>query len=427
MQHLSIAARSLRTAAMVAVAGGLAVLPACGGSTTAGSTTTSRGGSSGPATQAPATSAISRTFTTGSGGAGTLTGLHRIRHVFVIMLENKDYKTSFGGTDAWFSKTLPHMGTLLSRYYGTAHHSAGNYIGLVSGQPPTPDTQSDCQTFSNFPAASKLSGGIQGGNGCVYPSNVKTIGNQLTSAHFTWKAYEQDMGNIPTREAAACGHPVVGAADHTEQATKGDGYAARHDPFVYFHSVIDQKASCGQHVVALGSPTGAMPKGAVAGETGLATDLKSLKTTPNFSFITPNLCQDGHDYPCVNQTSKSSVFADMESFLKTWIPKITGSAAYRQDGLLMITFDESEGTFTDSTACCNEQPGPAASQPGINGPGGGRVGAVLMSPFITPGTVSTTPYNHYSALATFETIFGLPRLGEASRITRLFGADVFKN
>jgi phosphatidylinositol-3-phosphatase len=39
--------------------------------------------------------------------------------------------------------------------------------------------------------------------------------------------------------------------------------------------------------------------------------------------------------------------------------------------------------------------------PGVQGPGGGRAGAVLPSPFIRPGTVS-------------EDIFGLSHLGDAA-------------
>ena len=46
--------------------------------------------------------------------------------------------------------------------------------------------------------------------------------------------------------------------------------------------------------------------------------------------------------------------------------------------------------------------------PGKNGPGGGRIGAVLLSPLIKPGTVSTVDYNHYPPLRTIEDIFGLP-------------------
>ena len=54
-------------------------------------------------------------------------------------------------------------------------------------------------------------------------------------------------------------------------------------------------------------------------------------------------------------------------------------------------------------------------------------GAVLISPYIRPGTTSTVAYNHYSSLATFEAIFGLRRLGYAATAPANFGADVFTN
>jgi hypothetical protein len=64
--------------------------------------------------------------------------------------------------------------------------------------------------------------------------------------------------------------------------------------------------------------------------------------------------------------------------------------------------------------------------PGVNGPGGGRVGAVLLSPFIKPGTVSNVGYNHYSLLRSIEDIFSLDHLGYAGRKgVTAFGRDVF--
>jgi hypothetical protein len=161
------------------------------------------------------------------------------------------------------------------------------------------------------------------------------------------------------------------------------------------------------------------------GETGLATDLKRTATTPSFSFITPNLCEDGHDFPCKNEPSGASALADIDRFLEAWVPKITSSPTFQKNGLLEITFDESDGAQSDSSSCCEERPGPDSPLPGITGPGGGRIGAVLISPFIKPGTVSETPYDHYSALASFETLLGLPRLAEAASVPATFGADVF--
>src|SRR5207248_9647851 len=62
-----------------------------------------------------------------------------------------------------------------------------------------------------------------------------------------------------------------------------------------------------------------------------------------------------------------------------------------ENGLLAIIFDET--ATSDTSSCCGEMPGPNSPQPGINGPGGGDAGAVLLSPCIKPGTVTQEPYN----------------------------------
>jgi hypothetical protein len=352
--------------------------------------------------------------------------------VFVIMLENEGYAATFGNptADPYLATTLPSEGALLTNYYGVGHFSNDNYIGFISGQPPTAANQIDCivSGYVDFPAGDGLdANGIQQGNGCVYPASVPTLPDQLTADGLTWKGYEEDMGNIPTRESATCGHPEVGQPDGTEAAVAGDGYAARHDPFVYFHSIIDNSTECNQDVVPLGDTSGNLPAGAPAGTTGLVTDLQSVATTPNFSFITPNLCDDGHDYPCVNTTSPTgSAVGDLNAWLATWIPIIKASPAYQQDGLIEVTFDESDSS--DATACCGETAGPAANAGGngISGPGGGRIGTVLISKFITPGLVVTkASYNHYSSLASIEDLFGLPRLGEAKTVTTNFDKKIY--
>lgn len=64
--------------------------------------------------------------------------------------------------------------------------------------------------------------------------------------------------------------------------------------------------------------------------------------------------------------------------------------------------------------------------PGKTGSGGGGVGALLLSPRLRPGTVSTANYDHYSLLRSVEDIFGLPHLGDAAvPQVRSFGRDVF--
>ena len=77
--------------------------------------------------------------------------------MFVIVLENEDYASTFGepAADPYLAQTLPAEGALLEDYYATGHESNDNYISLVSGQPPNPDNQADCQVFDEFLAAER--------------------------------------------------------------------------------------------------------------------------------------------------------------------------------------------------------------------------------------------------------------------------------
>jgi len=314
-----------------------------------------------------------------------------IGHVFVINIENKDYEKTWENDSAapYLSGTLRKKGVLLYNYFGTAHESLGNYLAQISGQAPDPEIQGDCQVYRDFTSTGVQDPGQYVGQGCVFPAETPTLAGQLDNAGFTWRGYMQDMKQ-------PCRHPVLNGPDDTQQAKVGDEYATRHDPFMYFHSIIDRPQYCADHVVDL---------------TQLQTDLKSETTTRNLSFITPDLCSDGHDSPCVD--GRPGGLASIDAWMKVWIPRILGSAAYKDNGLLVITADESDGPQSDSSACCNEKAGPNSPQPGINGMGGGRVGALVLSRWVQPNTWSTTPYNHYSLLASIEDIFRLPYLGFA--------------
>ena len=387
-----------------------------------------------------------------------------IKHVFVLTMENKNFSDTFGSsTQNPYMQSLAKQGALLQEYYGTGHVSLDNYIAMISGQPSTAETQSDCFAGFNNVVADGFDAGnakvlkAKDGKGCVYPSEIKTLVNQLDDLKLTWKGYMGDMGNDPTRESATCGHPAIGAIDNTQAAQaptadvpKGDQYATRHNPFVYFHSIIDNQAYCDSHVVNL--------------DAKLESDLKSIDTTPNFVFITPNLCDDGHDgdgtgaKPCVNGAKGG--LASINDFLAKWIPIIQASPAYQKDGMIVINFDESAdilpaGSTTTNgittvtlnlpgDSCCGQVSGPNVTRPmdailpasatvnyklHYQGVGGDRVGAIVLSKWIAPNTVSTVPYNHYSLLKSLETIFQTNGfLGYADdKNLATFGTDVFTN
>ena len=334
----------------------------------------------------------------------------RPQHVFVIVLENQDADTTFGPDSPapYLAHTLTSQGAFVPGYYGIGHNSLDNYIAMVSGQAPNLQTQADCPVFTEMLPGLATADGQVIGQGCVHPATVKTVADQLEARRLTWKGYMEDMGDDPVRDTGTtCAHPPIGAPDATQQASPDDQYATRHNPFVYFHSIIDRPA-CAARDVPLDRLSG---------------DLASVKTTPNLSVIVPDLCHDGHDATCADGGPGGLPAAD--EFLRTWVPRITASPAYARDGLLVITFDEAED---DSSACCNEQPGPNTPAPGgqSGGPGGGRTGAVLLAPSIAPGTTTSQDYNHYSLLRSVEDFFGLPHLGYAAAPgLRSSGADVF--
>jgi hypothetical protein len=380
----------VRAALVVALA--MLVGSACTSTTTTtappSSTTTAGGGSAPGSSSAPGTSAV------------VSKAPHRVGHVWVIVLENENADETFGEDSkaTYLNGTLVPAGKHLTQYYATGHLSLDNYISMVSGQAPNPKTQGDCTTYTEFEMTGTADLDQAIGEGCVYPKEVLTVADQLSTAGYTWKGYMEDMGNDP-KASKTCRHPEIGEKDGTLAARNGDQYATRHNPFVYFHSILDSPV-CDERDVPLED---------------LEQDLGSVDTSANFNFITPNLCHDGHDAPCVNGEPGGLVSAD--AFLEEWVPKIQASPAYQLDGAIFITFDESEGFGPegDSTSCCDELPGPNTENPGLSGPGGGRVGAVVLSPFVTAGTTTDTPYNHYSFLCSIEQLFDLDKLGMAGQ------------
>jgi phosphatidylinositol-3-phosphatase len=334
-----------------------------------------------------------------------------VKHVFVIVLENKDYDESFGDQSKapYLAKQLTKQGQLLTQYFGTSHASLGNYVSMVSGIAPNADTQSDCNHGFNdvFPGTPSPDGQVVG-VGCVYPKEVRTIGDQMDAAGLRWRGYMEDMGNDASAPKT-CRHPAIGEVDDTQSARATDQYATRHNPFVYFHSIIDDKARCDERVVPLDR---------------LRTDLESAATTPALAFVTPDLCSDGHDEPCID--GRPGGLASSDVFLHEWVPRIMASPAYGEGGMIVVTWDEGNVGQGTSGACCNEPSGPNTPMPGIFGPGGGRTGTVVISPFTQPGSVNNQAYNHYGLLRSIEDIFGLAHLGYAGAGgLKAFGADVF--
>jgi hypothetical protein len=394
----------------------------------------------------------------------------------MITLSDEGYNQTFGHTsnDSYLAKTLAAKGELVPNYYAVAGGSLADEIALVSGQGPTPDTGDNCPTYTNVVPGNQGAKGQVLGNGCVYPKATKTLASQLTAAKLAWKAYVQVTGTGKTGQAEACTHPKLGAADTSPSSQ--DPYATWHNPFLYFHSLMD-KGPCPANDVPL---------------TKLATDLKTAKTTPTLSYVIPDACDNGNPSPCIPAASSGMTAAD--DFLKSVVPEIEHSPAYKADGLIAITFDNAPqtGPNLDQSSCCNNPTYPNLPPPpagtttptapsttptttvttttpttstsptttstaplttgtspttpttttpttttplslgsGQTNPtgGGGQVGLLLISRYVQAGTLDVTDYfNHFSLLASIENLFGLKRLGYASDpVLPVFGSAVYTN
>jgi hypothetical protein len=364
-----------------------------------------------------------------------------IQHIFVIELENTSENVLYGDSDAnsYLEDVLEKQGVFLPNVYASGHDSLDNYIASVSGQAPAPSTANDCtaeDTSGGVESASGTFGSAAGDpfdpvlpgtldanqeaypgqvdatTGCVYPSSVQTLANQIDTAYgathdggqlAAWRDYEQGMGAITARdfgstapvdqysttsaEGLDCANPGLGNDNDTNggvaagslsfalnsgvTSNPADEYAVRHDPFQWFSSVIGNTAECDANVVPLGTVTNqaqstsenndSVLDGTTLPETytgNLWENLQNVSTTPAFGWITPDLCNDGHG-PCLGADTDGAVGAPpltaINSFLQSYVPLIEASPAYKAGHtLIVITTDEGEvptgGTEQDASA-----------------------------------------------------------------------------
>lgn len=251
-------------------------------------------------------------------------------HVFVIIFENKEFGTVVGSPQMPAFNRLAQENTLLTQYYGVRHPSLPNYLALIGGD--TFGVTSDCEScYVDKPSLPDL----------------------LEAAGLTWRTYQEDMPS-----------PCFAGS-------RGD-YAQKHNPFMYFDPIRKDAARCQAGVVPFSQ---------------LETDLAAGQA-PTFAFISPNLCNSGHD--CGLDV--------VDTWMDSTVKLITASSAYDDHSLIVITWDEGQGEHS----CCGLPSG------------GGRVAAVLVSPLARQGFVDDTPYSHYSLLATLAQAWGLEKPAHAA-------------
>ena len=201
-------------------------------------------------------------------------------------------------------------------------------------------------------------------------STGPSIFEQLETGGRSWRAYQESMPSPCLR------------ADHGR-------YVMRHNPPVYFTRL---RATCPASDVPMGTPA-----------SGALRHALRQNILPAFSFLTPDACHDMHDCP------KSAG----DAWLKSWLPLVLANTAYQNgEVVVFLTFDEGRGGFVGES--CHLHP----TDPSCH------VATIVISPYVTPGTVSRTEFTHYSLLRTTENLLGLPLLGHAQQaigMRRAFG------
>ncbi len=181
---------------------------------------------------------------------------------------------------------------------------------------------------------------------------VANLADQIEGAGRDWRVAAQ---NVPLD--CFTGSSASDGAD-------GKGtYGRKHEPAIMFSQIANEPTRCAK-----------------------ITDFSHFDpNVGNYWFIVPNLCNDMHDCPV----------ATGDRFLGTFVPTILDSAAFRQDGLIFLTFDEGSSNLG----------------------GGGKVVTIVISPKVRAGYRSDTAYDHYSVLRTIEAMWGMPCLANACSAT----------
>jgi hypothetical protein len=242
-------------------------------------------------------------------------------------MENRSYGQILGSHPA-----APRLASYARRcavatsYYAITHPSLPNYLAAVSGS--TGGVRSDCSPSQ-----------------C--PQHRNSLFAQLVTHGKQWRSYAQSM-------SSRCDRSSYGR------------YAARHNPAVYFPGI---RSTCTQWD---------LPMGGTSGRFASALQHQALRP---FTFVTPNLCSDGHD--CST--------ASADRWLGSWLDRIVSSPTYAAGHTaVFVTWDEGVGSDN-------------------------RVATVVIAPSVTPGTRAKARFTHYSLLRTTEELFGLPLLGAAAR------------
>ncbi|THG95952.1 hypothetical protein EW026_g5783 [Hermanssonia centrifuga] len=252
-----------------------------------------------------------------------------------IWLENTDYDDA-ANTSAFMA--LKEQGILLSNYYAVTHPSEPNYAAVVGG---------------DFWA-------MGDDNYYQIPSNISTVVDLLEAKNISWAAY---MENLPTDGYQ--GFNYTSANYLNSSAPPYTFYVRKHNPTILYDSVTTVPSRLARH----------------RNFNDFAADVNA-SAIPQWSFITPNMEDDGHD--------SSIDFAS--DWLQFWLTPLLTDPNFNNDKtLIVLTFDENDSYNINN-----------------------RIYTLLLGnavPTNLHNTTDPTFYTHFSALSTVQANWALGSLG----------------
>jgi hypothetical protein len=328
----------------------------------------------------------------------TSAAVAKIQTVFVIALENHNFVQPTGLATSpeqlLGNPAAPYINSLItpgnpnaahvsfaSNYQSVspyAHPSEPNYIWSEEGAYVGVGSDADPYTSTGTPQTEITA--------------TTNLSNLLQQAGISWKSYQEDINiNTGSNQALAQGQWTVPLFSVSGAFTTGVNryngsnlysYGAKHNPQVFFTSTSGGFNTTTSNPQAQHYPPLQQ----------LLTDLTN-NTVAKYNWITPDLYNDmhtalpsGYTYHGTNYTGDQAAIAQGDNFLSQIVPLIMASQAYRNNGMIVLWWDETEGG-DDPTYTIPE---------------------IVISPD-AKGNAYTNQieYNHSSDLLTMEEIFGV--------------------
>jgi hypothetical protein len=347
-------------------------------------------------------------------------GAASLGDIFYIDMENHNFtqpasdtsapQQLFGNPAAPFQNSLVNgtnsidsQVSYATNYYNVLATAAGA-TGLNSIHPSEPNYLWQ-EAGSNFGVYNDNDPYTPGG---MTVQSAPSLSGLLQNAGISWKSYQEDIDlstnsqgqitntplpqsqwTVPTSSVSGTSTAYVNPYNGSNQYN----FAVKHDGQLFF------TATNGGTLTAPNNSTSNPLISHYSPLSQLTTDLNN-NTVGRYNLITPDQYNDSHTalangftYNGVHYTGDLAAVAQGDNFLSIIIPQIMNSQAYKNNGAIVIWWDETEGTNQNDFSHTLEE--------------------IVISPLAKGNDfASSVPYTHSSDLKTLEQVFGVYAPGD---------------